>query len=74
MRLSFKDVSTELLEDFVALTDVVLRTRTEPVGGLFIAEGAITIERAFAAGARPQPSCAKRSGSLRSQNSLQTYR
>ena len=54
MRLSFKDVSTELLEDFVALTDVVLRTRTEPVGGLFIAEGAITIERAFAAGARPR--------------------
>ena len=54
MKLSFHDASPDLLDDFAALTDVVLRTRAEPSGGLFIAEGAITIDRAFASGARPR--------------------
>ena len=42
------------LHDFVALTDVALRTRREPAGGLFVAEGEKVIRRALAAGARPR--------------------
>jgi tRNA G18 (ribose-2'-O)-methylase SpoU len=37
------------LADYRSLTDVALRTRIEPPGGLFIAEGALVIERALAA-------------------------
>jgi len=51
MKIPFKDANPDLLADFAALTDVVLRTRAEPSGGLFIAEGAITVERAFTSGA-----------------------
>ncbi|CAB4695808.1 unannotated protein [freshwater metagenome] len=54
MTIPFDEAAPQLLEDFAALTDVVLRTRSEPSGGLFIAEGAITIERAFCSGARPR--------------------
>lgn len=38
------------LADYRSLTDVALRTRIEPPHGLFIAEGALVIERALAAG------------------------
>jgi tRNA G18 (ribose-2'-O)-methylase SpoU len=38
------------LSDYRSLTDVALRTRLEPPHGLFIAEGALVIERALAAG------------------------
>lgn len=38
------------LADYRSLTDVALRTRIEPPHGLFIAEGALVIERAVAAG------------------------
>jgi tRNA G18 (ribose-2'-O)-methylase SpoU len=38
------------LSDYRSLTDVALRTRYEPPHGLFIAEGALVIERALAAG------------------------
>jgi tRNA G18 (ribose-2'-O)-methylase SpoU len=38
------------LADYRSLTDVALRTRVEPPLGLFIAEGALVIERALAAG------------------------
>jgi tRNA G18 (ribose-2'-O)-methylase SpoU len=38
------------LADYRALTDVALRTSFEPPHGLFIAEGALVIERALAAG------------------------
>jgi tRNA G18 (ribose-2'-O)-methylase SpoU len=38
------------LADYRSLTDVSLRTRIEPPHGLFIAEGALVIERALAAG------------------------
>lgn len=38
------------LVDYRALTDVALRTKVEPPNGLFIAEGALVIERALASG------------------------
>jgi tRNA G18 (ribose-2'-O)-methylase SpoU len=38
------------LADYRALTDVALRTKLEPPNGLFIAEGALVIERALSAG------------------------
>jgi tRNA G18 (ribose-2'-O)-methylase SpoU len=38
------------LADYRSLTDVALRRRIEPPGGLFIAEGALVIERALGAG------------------------
>jgi tRNA G18 (ribose-2'-O)-methylase SpoU len=38
--------------DYLSLTDVALRRRLEPEGGLFIAEGATVIRRALAAGYR----------------------
>jgi tRNA G18 (ribose-2'-O)-methylase SpoU len=38
------------LVDYRSLTDVALRTRIEPPHGLFIAEGALVIERALGAG------------------------
>jgi tRNA G18 (ribose-2'-O)-methylase SpoU len=38
------------LADYRSLTDVALRTRIEPPHGLFIAEGALVIERALTAG------------------------
>jgi tRNA G18 (ribose-2'-O)-methylase SpoU len=40
--------------DYLNLTDVALRRRLEPEGGLFIAEGARVIRRALSAGFRPR--------------------
>jgi tRNA G18 (ribose-2'-O)-methylase SpoU len=42
------------LEDYVGLTDVALRRRTEPARGLYIAESEKVIRRALAAGHRPR--------------------
>lgn len=42
------------LEDYVGLTDVALRRRTEPGRGLYIAESEKVIRRALAAGHRPR--------------------
>ena len=44
------DLADPRLRDFVALRDVELRTRSEELEGLFIAEGERTIRRAVAAG------------------------
>jgi tRNA G18 (ribose-2'-O)-methylase SpoU len=44
------DAADPRLADYRSLTDVALRTRIEPPGGLFIAEGALVIQRAVAAG------------------------
>ena len=44
------DAADPRLTDYVALTDVELRSRVEPAEGLFIAEGAKVIRRAVAAG------------------------
>ena len=43
-----------LLADYVALTDVALRRRSEPELGLYIAESEKVIRRALAAGHRPR--------------------
>jgi tRNA G18 (ribose-2'-O)-methylase SpoU len=43
-----------LLADYVALTDVALRRRSEPEQGLYIAESEKVIRRALAAGHRPR--------------------
>jgi tRNA G18 (ribose-2'-O)-methylase SpoU len=48
------DLSDERLADYANLTDVALRRRTEPEGGLYIAESAKVISRALAAGHRPR--------------------
>ncbi|MEO7061876.1 MAG: RNA methyltransferase [Lapillicoccus sp.] len=49
------DVTThEALADYVALTDVALRRRTEPERGLYIAESEKVIRRALAVGHRPR--------------------
>ena len=42
------------LEDYTSLTDVVLRPRIEPEGGLYIAESSQVIRRALQAGHRPR--------------------
>lgn len=42
------------LSDYVGLTDVALRSRSEPEKGLFIAESTSVIERALEAGHRPR--------------------
>ncbi len=42
------------LVDYVGLTDVALRRRTEPASGLYIAESEKVIRRALAAGHRPR--------------------
>src|SRR3954451_16998728 len=48
------DALTEpALDDFLRLTDVALRRRLEPAGGLYLAESTRVIERALAAGHRP---------------------
>lgn len=48
------DLSDQRLADYANLTDVALRRRTEPEGGLYIAESAKVIGRALAAGHRPR--------------------
>ena len=52
--INIPDLSDERLADYANLTDVALRRRTEPEGGLYIAESAKVIERALAAGHRPR--------------------
>ncbi len=44
----------ERLADYARLTDVVLRRKTEPAGGLYIAESTKVIARALGAGHRPR--------------------
>ena len=48
------DASDDRLADYRDLTDVALRRRIEPRGGLYIAESAKVIGRALAAGHRPR--------------------
>jgi len=48
------DPADERLADYVALTDVALRTRHEPENGLYIAESSTVLGRALAAGHRPR--------------------
>lgn len=48
------DLTDPSLRDYVGLTDVALRRRIEPEGGLYIAESEKVIRRALAAGHRPR--------------------
>lgn len=52
--IRIEDPGDERLSDYVGLTDVALRSRSEPEKGLFIAESTSVIERALAAGIRPR--------------------
>lgn len=52
--ISVADESTQLLQDYLNLTDVALRRTLEPAGGLYIAESFKVIERAIRAGHRPR--------------------
>jgi tRNA G18 (ribose-2'-O)-methylase SpoU len=52
--VAIDDLSDDRLGDFANLTDVALRRRSEPAGGLYIAESPKVISRALAAGHRPR--------------------
>ncbi|WP_159809567.1 TrmH family RNA methyltransferase [Cellulomonas citrea] len=53
-RVTITDPDDPRLVDYVGLTDVALRTRVEPAGGLYIAESSTVLGRALAAGHRPR--------------------
>jgi len=52
--VEIRDPADPRLRDFLALRDVQMRTSREPAEGFFLAEGALTIRRALAAGYRPR--------------------
>lgn len=52
--MPISDAADPRLADYVDLTDVALRRRTEPQHGLYIAESEKVIRRALAAGHRPR--------------------
>jgi tRNA G18 (ribose-2'-O)-methylase SpoU len=52
--IEITDPSDERLSDYVRLTDVALRRRSEPERGLYIAESEKVIRRALGAGHRPR--------------------
>lgn len=54
MPIAITDPADPRLLDYVGLTDVALRRRTEPERGLYIAESDKVIRRALAAGHRPR--------------------
>ncbi|MCU1474977.1 RNA methyltransferase [Amnibacterium sp.] len=54
LRLPPDGLADPALDDFVRLTDVALRRKLEPAGGLYLAESTKVIERALAAGHRPR--------------------
>jgi len=54
MTIRVTDPADPRLSDYLGLTDVALRRVTEPVEGLFIAEGEKVIRRALAAGYPPR--------------------
>ncbi|AXL12089.1 RNA methyltransferase [Microbacterium foliorum] len=52
--LTVTDADDRRLDDYRGLTDTALRTRSDPSGGLYIAESTKVIARAVAAGHRPR--------------------
>jgi len=54
------DLDRPELADYSRLTDVSLRRKTEPEGGLYIAESSKVITRALGAGHTPRPILAPR--------------
>lgn len=53
-RVEAGDLADPRLADYANLTDVALRRRLKPAGGLYIAESAKVLARALAAGHRPR--------------------
>ncbi len=54
MTIWIEDPDDERVADYLRLTDMALRTRTEPEHGLYLAESDKVIRRALAAGHRPR--------------------
>ncbi|MFD2839456.1 TrmH family RNA methyltransferase [Populibacterium corticicola] len=54
MLIEITDLSDDRLTDYTNLTDVKLRSKSEPEKGLYIAESAIVLRRAIAAGHTPR--------------------
>lgn len=54
MLITLTDANDPRLHDYVGLTDVALRTKTEEPAGLYMAESTNVIQRAVAAGHRPR--------------------
>lgn len=54
MYIEITDTSAPELADYTSLTDVALRSRSEPEKGLYMAESTNVIERALEAGHRPR--------------------
>ena len=54
MLVPVHDPADDRLADYVSLTDVALRSRSEPERGLFVAESAEVLRRAVGAGCRPR--------------------
>lgn len=54
MLVPVHDAADDRLADYLSLTDVVLRSRSEPERGLFVAESAEVLRRAVGAGCRPR--------------------
>ncbi|SDD30120.1 tRNA G18 (ribose-2'-O)-methylase SpoU [Sanguibacter gelidistatuariae] len=52
--IAITDAADDRLADYINLTDIVLRSKSEPEKGLFIAESSTVIRRALAAGHRPR--------------------
>ncbi len=52
--ITIEDLADERLSDFANLTDVALRRRAEPLGGLYLAESSKVIARAIGAGHQPR--------------------
>lgn len=52
--VEISDAADPRLVDYARLVDVGFRVRREPEAGVFIAEGAVTLDRALAAGYRPR--------------------
>jgi tRNA G18 (ribose-2'-O)-methylase SpoU len=52
--VALDDPDDPRLRDFLDLRDVQMRTAREPTEGFFLAEGTLTIRRAFAAGYQPR--------------------
>ena len=49
-----ENLSADEVSDYVSLTDVALRRKTEPAGGIYIAESSKVIRRALSAGHQPR--------------------
>src|SRR5664279_4541749 len=54
MPIEITDPADERVRDYFTLTDVALRTKVEPIRGLYLAESEKVVRRSLAAGHRPR--------------------